>query len=202
MYQQIIRISIVLLSLFSFAANADPITFEIEAYSEGNYSASWLHSADYCGGSGPTMMLPLCMGGNTLLSIFGSIEGNLVADVLTITGGQLSIGGNLHDVTGGVLSAFVGLGTSEIEIDTYGTFVFENIGMGTGLPNYFDGEELILWGQNLDAYYCPTITGCMENTGTWGIDLYGKSVSVPEPGTLTLFGLGLIGMGFARRKTA
>lgn len=38
--------------------------------------------------------------------------------------------------------------------------------------------------------------GAISNVSIWG----GDSSTVPEPGTLTLFGLGLIGMGLMRRR--
>ena len=84
-----------------------------------------------------------------------------------------------------------------ITIAGLGTFYFENFNMGADKPNFFDGSEFILWGQNQAAYDCsPGVTTCDDRRE---IDLYGK-VSVPEPGTLLLFGVGLIGIGLSRRR--
>jgi len=188
-----------MLGTLSIAANADPIVYEIESYSTGNYSASWLHQASNCSGAGPDTGLPLCMSGGGLQSIFGTIEGDLVAGLLTITGGQLSIGGTAYDVLGGFLGAFGDGNIWSIDIESHGRFLFENIAMGSAGPNSFDGQELILWGQNIGAYYCAQ-NQCVDNLTPWGIDLYGKAVAVPEPSTLILFGFGLLGIGFAKRK--
>lgn len=203
MKKQLIRMSIAILSIWSFAANADPIVYEIESYTSGNFSASWLHHASNCGSNGPDSGIPLCMSGGGLQSIFGTIEGNLAAGILSITGGELTIGGNAHLVLGGALGAFGSApawpNAWHIEIASLGTFYFEDIAMSSG-PNFFDGQQLILWGQNMAAYDCA-INKCTDHR-PWGIDLYGSAVSVPEPGTLALFGIGLIGMGLARRKAA
>lgn len=55
-------------------------------------------------------------------------------------------------------------------------------------------------------YNCNSLTECFVGDIN---DIYGGGgntvtavTQVPEPGTLTLFGLGLLGIGFARRKTA
>jgi hypothetical protein len=181
-------------------ASAVPVTYEIESYSNGNYSASWLHGATGCIGTGPTSGLPLYMCGDPLLSVTGTIEGDLENGVLEITGGNLSIGGSNYGVIVGLLAAFGGNELGAIQIARLGTFIFESIDMGSGRPNFFDGNELILWGQNLAAYFCsPGDQHCYEGP-RWGIDLYGKRIAVPEPGALALFGLGLVGFAATRRR--
>ena len=45
------------------------------------------------------------------------------------------------------------------------------------------------------------VSGFINSTGTWAtLEADGTSVSVPEPGTLALFGIGLFGMGLMRRR--
>ena len=167
---------------------------------EGGYSASWLHGATGCSGPGPSGGT-LYMCGGPLLEIVGSITGELDGGVLTIMGGSLNIGGTDYGVLGGMLGAFPAVDFMwSIVIAGLGTFYFDNIYMGTGLPNHFDGNDLILWGQNWNAYFCAVgRAGCDR----WGIDLYGAKSSIPEPGTMGLLGIGLLGLDFSmrRRKT-
>ncbi len=183
-------------------ADAIPVEYEIRSdYSAGGFSASVLHGATGCRGTGPDTGDTLYMCGSPHLSTHGAIEGLLDGGVLTITGGVLNIGGSDYDVLGGMLGAFGHGYVWELNIESFGNFLFESLAMGSGMPNVFDGSEMILWGQNEDAYACdPRQSSCSEYN-RWGIDLYGVRVaSVPEPGSMALFGVGLFGLMAARRR--
>ena len=102
----------------------------------------------------------------------------------------------------GSLGGAFGDGTSDVtalnwflDVDSLGTFYFEDIGMGPNGPNTVTLDTLILWGQTLAAYNC--LPG--QCTGRWGVDLFGARVTVPEPGTLALMGVGLLIFALRRR---
>ena len=182
-------------------ANAVPVTYEIGPYRAAGYSASWLHSADNCSGAGPDTGIPLCMSGSQQYGITGTISGDLTNGELTITGGMLNIGGRDYDVRSGSMNPFGSGIVSNIRIRNFGRFFFENIQHGMGRPNFFDGETMILWGQNRGAYDCAR-GYCNDDRPAWGIDLYGRRVSVPEPGVIALLGMGLLAMAATRRRRA
>jgi len=49
--------------------------------------------------------------------------------------------------------------------------------------------------------FCSNRQHCIGGTGLWVLDLSSlPPVSVPEPGTLTLFALGMLGLGLTRRR--
>jgi len=117
--------------------------------------------------------------------------------VLTISDGVLIVEGEEFDILSGSLG---GLGDWFIDIQDLGTFYFEDLGMGDGMPNEFSLDQVVLWGQNALAYACNPQDDC--DGYRFGIDLYASRASVPEPGTLALLGLGLLGMGAARKFEA
>ena len=190
-------------------AFAIPLTFEVQSYSENNFSASWVHSADGCQG-GPDNDLFMCPASNQAPSFLYAItDGYLQGD---FDGGVLSdISGVLHTnsgagyfdeikINGGELGG--ALWSLNVALDgAEGTLVFEQFNMGAGLPNEFSPDHFVLWGQTLDAYAQVKFgTGwpISDYFMPFGVDLY--AVSVPEPGTLVLLGGGLLAMGLRRRK--
>ena len=189
-------------------ASAVPVSYEIGSYSAGNYSASWVHGATGCSGTNSSLPGggPLYMCGDPILPVSGIIEGDLIGGFLNITGGSLLIDGVAHAVGTGsytpdFLSSVFGAAFGGFEIEDYGYFIYEPFNMGPGMPNYFDGNEMILWGQNVAAYLCtPDEEDSCHYGPRWGIDIYGQRITVPEPGVLGLFGFGLLALAATRRR--
>lgn len=202
------------IALFAFflttfgAANATPIDvkYEIETYSSGGFSASWLHTASGCTGTGPDSDDTLYMCGGLTTPVTGYIKGSLDGDILSIVGGTLFMLGKDYDIKGGSLGGDFTNAVDDLlwylDVEFFGTFYFENIAMGPGGPNSFDGQEFILWGQNDDAYHCVPDPSKGSYCNSWGIDLYAQRV--PEPGTLALISLGLFAFALTslRRRVA
>lgn len=180
-----------------------PATYEIDTYSNGSYSASWIHTATGCKTQGPHR-LPLYMCGKKLPAVKGSVSGLYYQDfnVLRITGGALHIGGHAYKVGGGYLGSFTGNRIWSLKLQNFGHFFFESLNKKPGLPNYFGPDKFILWGQNLSAYFCGGRHSYRKCGPRWGIDLYGKRTKVSEPGTLALLGIGLAALAVTRRRKA
>jgi hypothetical protein len=66
----------------------------------------------------------------------------------------------------------------------------------TGLTGVAGGDSRMAQFNNNDTFSYFTSTG----VGDMAFVLYGNASAVPEPATLALMGLGLAGIGFARKK--
>lgn len=208
--QQWLRIAASLLALVPILAQAVPVSYEVGAYADGGFSASWLHSADGCRG-GPKNLLFMCAGSAEDSFAIGIEGGWLSGDYddgeLTKITGELWLAANDRFGTLTIENGALGGGfwylDYALDAVLLGRFVFEPLDMGPGRPNLYGLDELILWGQNWDAYAVGLFGDAVrfsDHHRPLGIDLYAELVEVPEPGPLSLLGIGLLICLAARRR--
>lgn len=138
----------------------------------------------------------------------GAVLGDAVEQDLVV--GTLSWTIDLSSSVGGTFYTFLtnnfGAEVDHIwNIDTDFADVFYVTSTGGRTANSWDGQNLTLWaaGGNSLAYSGSSLLGGsggmggFGNTADMGIDLV---VTVPEPQTLTLVGMGLLGLWLAGRR--
>lgn len=74
-------------------------------------------------------------------------------------------------------------------------------------PGPFGDPQHAFVAANTGIYTVAVVSVLSDTCGTdqlcdYTIQVIGSTATIPEPGTLALFGLGLAGLGFARRKRA
>jgi len=93
---------------------------------------------------------------------------------------------------------FIGIAAFSTSADNASGDDLFTVGANDLLGNSIDTPDALSGGTVLDVF-----TGNTGNTGSYNITFTtatAASSQVPEPGTLALFGLGLVGLSLARRR--
>ena len=72
-----------------------------------------------------------------------------------------------------------------------------HVGHGNGGPDYF---AFLITPGDISGTLAYSMCGTCTGGGFSNMVLWGRGVAVPEPGTLALFGVGLLILGFVRRR--
>jgi hypothetical protein len=152
---------------------------------------------------------------NTQSAGFGIDQGGQASAVASATGGSLTngvTGSNLAATIDAILDAVSGaIGTIDLTFqavgDTSGLTVAYTCTDALGCDDVAPGESrtfrMDVTGVSPGVFNYDTIAvgiaGAVEKDS---ITVRGDGVSVPEPATLLLFGVGLLGLGVARRRRA
>jgi hypothetical protein len=125
------------------------------------------------------------------VAIFSSGYGNITGLSYAISPDEIHVFGAGNDLQGTITWTY-STGLIQDEIDLLAGWLTV-----TGTPSGFHGEYASGSVYRIDL----TLQGCSQEDGVVCTDPSSGQIPVPEPGTLSLLGMGLIGMaGYFRRK--
>lgn len=122
-------------------------------------------------------------------------------DSFTLVGRAEGLGGAEAITSSSWLISFVA--AQAIELLFSWDIIDAGIGYGISLNGDFIGEfQTSALFQRGDVVSIDVSSAAFSPSGEYTFAWTASSVAVPEPGTVALLGLGLVGMGYARRKKA
>ena len=205
-----------LLVFFATSANADPIKLEISDTFDFSGTVVTKVDTDNDG----MVMINDSLGSwaaNVVIGFSSPFIGDETVDKIdlasvNVSGGEGTIyirltGTDFDGLMAQYSTAFGGTTDGSVSFQSYADATNTEFGQGILLSDSGTISTTAFSGQdggsiNMTGPYSLSIYAAITHDAGFQISSFDYLVSVPEPGTLALFGIGLFGMGLARRKKA